>query len=174
MLGFPYSRFGKVEIPGILCDRIIDAVDVVNIQKNIVDVMNFHSNKNPPRHSDWVAKAFEAVRGHSQSESDPITHVANSYLQVKQLTHERRTIMDMIQENNRIYVRGPAGSGRSWFAFEQAKIWVEQGLRVGIINHNRGPASYMTRKVAEAGLEEKIGFVGNFHQYADSIANHIS
>ena len=59
-------------------------------------------------------------------------------------------------------------------AFEQAKIWVDQGLRVGIINYNRGLASYMKRKVAEAGLEEKIGFVGNFHQCAESIAAKIA
>jgi len=173
MLGFPYSRFGKVDIPGIVRDRIIDSVDIESIQKNIISVMNFHSNKNPPQHMDWVAKAFEAVRGHSQLESDPATHVANSYLQIKQLTHERRAILDMIQENNRIYVRGPAGSGKSWLAFEQAKIWVDQGLRVGITNYNRGLASYMKRKVAEAGLEEQIGFVGNFHQFAESIASNI-
>ena len=126
MLGFPYSRIGNIKIPGIDRDRIIDVVDITDIKKNLTAVMNFHSNKNPPRYADWVSRAFEAVRGHSQLESDPVTHVANSYLQVKQLTHERRAILEMIQENNRIYVRGPAGSGKSWLAFEQAKIWVDR------------------------------------------------
>lgn len=169
MLGFPFSHFGKIAIPGVDRERIIDVNDLTDISKNLAMVMNFHSNKNRPRYADWVEMAFEAVRGHSFLESDPVSHVANSYLQVKQLTHERRAILEMIQENDRIYVRGPAGSGKSWLAFEQAKLWAEQGLRVGITNYNRGLASYMKRKVKEAGLEEKFGFVGNFHQFVEQI-----
>ena len=76
----------------------------------------------------------------------------------------------MIQENNRIYVRGPAGSGKSWLAFEQAKLWIEQGLKVGIAVYNRGLASYMKRKVVEAGLEAGCGFVGHFHKFAEDVA----
>ncbi len=169
MLGFPHSHIGKIAIPGIDRERIVDSHDLADISKNIDTVMNFHSSKNSPRFGDWVDRAYEAVKGHSILETDPVSHVANSYLQVKQLTHERRAILEMIQENNRIYVRGPAGSGKSWLAFEQAKIWADQGLRVGITNYNRGLASYMKRKVSEAGLEEKIGFVGHFHQFAESL-----
>ena len=106
MLGFPYSRIGKIEIPGIARERIVDILDLNEILKNIDVVMNFHSNKNPPRYSDWVERAFDAVKGHPLIETDPASHIANSYLQVKQMTHERGTMLQMIQENDRIYVRG--------------------------------------------------------------------
>ena len=169
MFAFPYSHIGKVEIPGIPRERIADGQDLNNVMANLTMVMNFHSNKKPPNFQNWVDQAFRAVKGHSLLETDPQSHVTNSYLQVKQLTHERRAILEMLQENDRIYVRGPAGSGKSWLAFEQAKIWAEQGLRVGITNFNRGLASYMKRKVTEAGLENQIGFVGHFHQFAESL-----
>jgi len=48
-------------------------------------------------------------------------------------------------------------------------LWAEQGLRVGITNFNRGLATYMKQKVMEAGLENEIGFVGHFHQYAETL-----
>ena len=169
MFAFPYSHIGKMEIPGIPRERISDGRDLNDVMANLNIVMNFHSNKKPPVFANWVDQAFRAVKGHSLLETDPLSHVANSYLQVKQLTHERRAILEMIQENDRIYVRGPAGSGKSWLAFEQAKIWAERGMRVGITNFNRGLASYMKRKVVEAGLESQIGFVGHFHQFAESL-----
>ena len=167
MLAFPFSHIGVTAIPGIDRERIIDSHDLSDIQKNISVVMNFHSSKNPPRYTDWVERAFDVVRGHSILETDPASHIANSYLQVKQMTHERRAILEMIQGNNRIYVRGPAGSGKSWLAFEQAKIWADQGFRVGITSFNRGLASYMKRKVDEIETGDPFGFVGSFHQFAE-------
>ncbi len=169
MLAFPFSHIGATAIPGIDRERIIDSHDLNDIQKNISVVMNFHSSKNPPRYSDWVERAFDVVRGHSILETDPVSHISNSYLQVKRLTHERRAILDMVQENDRIYVRGPAGSGKSWLAFEQARLWADQGLRVGITNFNRGLASYMKRKVDEIETGNPFGFVGSFHQFAEKL-----
>ena len=170
MLAFPFSHFGKqADIRGVDRERIIDHNDVNNILANIETTMNFHSNKNQPRYSDWVDRAFAVAKGHSALETDPAAHVTNSYLQIRRMTHERRAILEMIQENDRIYVRGPAGSGKTWLAFEQAKIWADQGLRVGITNYNRGLASYLKRKVSESGLDDQIGFVGHFHQFAESL-----
>jgi len=170
MLAFPFSHLSQsLDIPAINRDRIIDHNDIANVLANIGKTMNFHSSKNPPRYADWVDRAFEAAKGHSMLEVDPLGHIKNSYLQIKRMTHERRSILDMVQENDRIYVRGPAGSGKSWLAFEQAKLWADQGLRVGITVYNRGLASYMQRKVAEAGLEDRFGFVGHFHSFAEGV-----
>ena len=173
ILAFPFSHFGQVKIPGVDRDRIADRDELVGIHAKLNHVMTFVSNKNSPRYADWVERAFDAVKGHSMIETDPQASVANNYLQVKQMTHERRAILEMIQENNRIYVRGPAGSGKSWLAFEQAKMWADQGLRVGITMYNQGLASYMKRKVAEEGLTGRIGFVGNFHEFAELLGRDV-
>ena len=93
-------------------------------------------------------------------------------MQIRRMTPERRAILEMIQENDRIYVRGPAGSGKSWLAFEQAKLWADQGMRVGITVYNRGLASYMKRKVAEVGMEDKFVFVGHFHKFVEEVSAH--
>jgi hypothetical protein len=171
MLAFPFSHFSQtIDIPAVHRDRIIDYNDINNVLANVGKTMQLHSNKNPPRYADWVDRAFEAAKGHSMLETDPLGHIKNSYLQIKRMTHERRSILEMVQENDRIYVRGPAGSGKSWLAFEQAKIWADQGLRVGITVYNRGLASYMRRKVAEIGLEDRFGFVGHFHRFAEGVA----
>lgn len=170
MLAFPFSHFGKqADIRGVDRERIIDHSDVNNILANIETTMNFHSSKNPPRYLDWVDRAFAVAQGHSSLETDPVAHVANSFLQIRRMTHERRAILEMIQENDCIYVRGPAGSGKTWLAFEQAKLWADQGLRVGITNFNRGLASYMQRKVDEIETGNPFGFVGSFHQFAEKL-----
>lgn len=173
MLAFPFSHFSQaIDIPAIHRDRMIDHNDMNNVLANIGMTMNFHSNRNPPRHADWVDRAFEVAKGHSTLESDPAGHIQNSYMQIRRMTHERRAILEMIQENDRIYVRGPAGSGKSWLAFEQAKLWADQGMRVGITVYNRGLASYMKRKVAEVGMEDKFVFVGHFHKFVEEVSAH--
>jgi hypothetical protein len=48
MLGFPHSHIGKIAIPGIDRERIVDSHDLANIAKNIDTVMKFHSSKNAP------------------------------------------------------------------------------------------------------------------------------
>ena len=76
MLAFPFSHFGKqADIRGVDRERIIDHNDVNNILANIETTMNFHSNKNQPRYSDWVDRAFAVAKGHSALETDPAAQI---------------------------------------------------------------------------------------------------
>ena len=56
---------------------------------------------------------------------------------IRDLTHERANLLEQLQDNERYFVRGPAGSGKSWMAFEQAKLWTAQGKKVAMIAFNQ-------------------------------------
>jgi len=86
-------------------------------------------------------------------------------------THERLRILNLVQDNDRIYVTGPAGSGKTWLAFEQAKRWTAQDLRVGVVTFNRGLSTYLVNKNLELDESNRVAWVGNFHTYAQSIGS---
>ena len=90
---------------------------------------------------------------------------------IKTLTHERAQLLAQISENDRYYLRGPAGSGKTWIAFEQAKRWSKEGLKVGIVAFNRGITTYMQNKVLELEEADRPAWVGTFHNFANYLGS---
>lgn len=166
LIALPETLMGTIHIPNVERHRILDRSEITDVAKRACEVLQLRQNSHQPRERDWVEKAFDAVRGHASAETDRDAFLDNNYLYVKQITHERKMILDLIQDNRRIYIHGPAGSGKSWLAFEQALRWRELGLKVGIAVYNRGLASYMKRKAAEIDGERRFGFVGTIHEFA--------
>lgn len=171
LIALPESLVGRIHIPNVDRERILDRAEIAEVATRACKVLSARENSHQPRERDWVEKAFDAVRGHATAETDRDAFLDSNYLYVKQITHERKMILDLVQDNQRIYVHGPAGSGKSWLAFEQAVRWRDQGLRVGIAVFNRGLASYMKRKADEIDGEIKFGFVGTIHELAGQLGS---
>ena len=171
LLAFPGSSFGRTDIPGVPRNRIIDKSEIPEALARSIKTLNETPSRNANISADWVTKAFEALRGHSSIESDRNVALYNNYDFIREQTHARKAILSMIQENKRIYVKGPAGSGKTWLAFEQASLWAEQGLKVGIMVFNRGLESYMVRKNAQLGGKRKAAWVGTFHNFMKQIGH---
>jgi hypothetical protein len=165
LLAFPDSLIGAIQSPGLTRDRIIDRSELDQAAYRCKMILESVGNRHAPRQSDWVLRAFDAVRGHSFLESDPSSTLENNYNFIKKMTHESERLLDALVENNRIHVTGPAGSGKTWLAFEQARRWTEEGLRVGIAVFNRGLASYIERKVLELGEDQRPTFHGTIHSF---------
>jgi hypothetical protein len=85
---------------------------------------------------------------------------------IRDLTHQREWILDLIADNPRIFVRGPAGSGKTWLACEQARRWTRHGMRVGLVTFNRGLVTYLKNKAYELPELERPAWVGTFHEFA--------
>lgn len=64
--------------------------------------------------------------------------------QLIRLTEEQIKIMDLLSENGKILVSGPAGSGKTLLAIEYAKRKAENGKRVLYLTYNKGIASYLS------------------------------
>jgi AAA domain/Nuclease-related domain/UvrD-like helicase C-terminal domain len=169
LIAIPDSAMGTIHIPGVPRDRIIDRAELPTLISRMNAVLTSIQNHHAPRERDWLDKAFDAVRGHDIAETDRDAFLDNNYTFIKQMTHERKAILDLIQGNDRIYIHGPAGSGKTWLAFEQAQRWSQQGLKVGILVYNRGLATYMQRKCDEISGGPKPARISTFHQYIHEI-----
>jgi hypothetical protein len=120
-----------------------------------------------PSYDGWVEVATKVLIPLSAQKTDRKSVLGNNYEFVRGLTHERELILEQLSDNNRYYVKGPAGSGKTWLAFEQAKQWTKNGLRVGVLAYNRGIVTYMNTKNAELPEDEQVAMVDTFHGFAE-------
>ena len=120
-----------------------------------------------PAYDNWVELAIKVLIPLSAQKTDRESVLGNNYEFVRGLTHERNQILDQLADNNRYYVKGPAGSGKTWLAFEQAKRWTKEGMRVGILAFNRGIVTYMNTKNAELPEDEQVAMVDTIHGFAE-------
>jgi superfamily I DNA/RNA helicase len=79
--------------------------------------------------------------------------------------------LDQLADNQRVYVHGPAGSGKTWLAFEKALRWTREGKKVGIVAFNTGLLSYMQNKTTELPENERPAWIGTFHAFATKIGS---
>ena len=163
LMAFPGSLIGHTHIPGVSRERILDRAEIGDAAQRCRKILEDSSHRMNPTDANWVNDAFDTIRGHSFLDSDREVSIYNNYHFVRTQTHERKSILSSLQENNRIYVKGPAGSGKTWLAFEQADMWATEGLKVGIVVFNRGLESYMMRKNSERKNKSKPEWVGTFH-----------
>jgi ATP:corrinoid adenosyltransferase len=168
IVAFPKSRILDVNDKNLPRTRIIDKYDLPNILSNIksnIDALESQAPSSPK----WVEAVIQHLSPIAASKVDREAVLEGNFDYIKTLTHERARLLDQISENNRYYVRGPAGSGKSWLAFEQAKKWASEGLKVGIVAFNKGITTYMQNKVLELEENDRPAWVGTFHNFANLI-----
>ncbi len=166
IVAFPKSRVQDVNDKGLPRSKIVDKTDLPNILSTIKS--NIDSlNAAPPTNNKWVDAVIKHLSAVAAIDVDRESVLEGNLDYIKSLTHERARLLDQISENDRYYVRGPAGSGKSWLAFEQAKRWASEGLKVGIVAFNRGITTYMQNKVNELPENSRPSWVGTFHNFAN-------
>lgn len=165
---FPHSNVPSVNDPQLPDSKIVDKSDlkylVSNIKSNIDSI-----NSIAPRGHQWMNAAIVHLTAISSAEADKENFLDENLSFIRELTHERAIFLEQIFENDRYFVRGPAGSGKTWLAFEQAKKWTQQGKKVGIVTYNRGISTYMKNKCLELAEDIRPHWVGTFHSLATMI-----
>jgi hypothetical protein len=124
------------------------------------NVVNAERDISLPAYDRWIDIAVKNLLPAVVHKTNPEAILGNNYEFIRSLTHERDVIIDQLSENLRYYVKGPAGSGKTWLAFEQARRWSAMGKKVAIVSYNRGLTSYMHIKNNELADESKVNFVG--------------
>jgi len=166
IVAFPHSNVVDVRDPNLPIAKIIQKDGLEFSLKQIKNLLANIKTFPLPGYDKWVDVAAKNLIPLAAQETDRESVLGNNYEFIRGLTHERKVILDQLEENNRYYVKGPAGSGKTWLAFEQARRWKRQGLKVGLVAYNRGLVSYMLNKNAELSIEEKADWVGTFHDLA--------
>ena len=79
------------------------------------------------------------------------------------MTREQGALLGQLRSFNRLRVVGPAGSGKTWLALEQARRRARAGERVALLCYSRGLGRYLERITAEWPVRERPAYVGLFH-----------
>lgn len=160
---YKYVDVGALDLPE---NRIIESRDLKDPLSKINYLLDAQTMYPKPSGDAWIKSATLLLKPISDLEADSYSVLQNNHQYIRDLTHERSKLLDQVQENNKYYVRGPAGSGKTWMAFEQAKRWTNEGLKVAMLAFNRGVVTYMKMKNSELSDSEKIAYIGTFHEYA--------
>jgi hypothetical protein len=166
IVAFPANRVPDVNDTDLPRSKIVDKQDlpkIVSTIKSNMDALVAPAPNSPL----WIEAVIAHLSPLSAIEADRENVLGGNLDYIKTLTHERARLLDQISENDRYYVRGPAGSGKTWLAFEQAKRWASQGLKIGIVTFNRGITTYMQNKVLELEESMRPAWVGTFHNFAN-------
>jgi len=166
IVAFPGNRIPDVNDKNLPRYKIVDKHDLPNIMSNIRSNMNALVSA-VPSSTMWVDAVISHLTSLTASDADRESVLGGTLDYIKTLTHERGQLLSQISGNDRYYVHGPAGSGKTWLAFEQAKRWSREGLKVGIVAFNRGITTYMQNKVLELEGSNRPSWVGTFHSFAN-------
>ncbi|MFD2891191.1 UvrD-helicase domain-containing protein [Flavobacterium chuncheonense] len=92
-------------------------------------------------------------------------------LTFKKLTNAQAKIFKYIDKNQNICVQGPAGSGKTFIAYNKALEYAEQGLKVMYVCFNKALATELRHRSRNQNIPQdyKVEFT-NFHYWAKRIA----
>jgi hypothetical protein len=166
---FPDSQVKVSNSPDLPIEKIVDKNNLEFVLSTIKNNLNTKSNASAPSGNTWIEAALTHICPKNLKDMDNESALGNNYAHVKELTHQSIELLYQLSDNDKFIVYGPAGSGKTWLAFEQAKIWIEQGLKIGIVAYNRGLVSYLHKKELELPEGARPQFIGTFHEYAKLI-----
>ena len=166
---FPDSQVKVSNSADLPIEKIVDKTNLEFILSTIKNNLNTKSNASAPSGNAWIEAALTHINPKNLKDMDKESALGNNYAHVKELTHQSIELLYQLSDNDKFIVYGPAGSGKTWLAFEQAKIWIGQGLKIGIVAYNRGLVSYLHKKELELPEGARPEFIGTFHEYAKLI-----
>lgn len=146
-------------------ERIFDASDMPTIADRIRSVLAAATS--PPSPS---AETCRLLGDHLVGRFEPQAHwVGLRRLreeQVDRLTAEQFAILTLMARANRYAVFGPAGSGKTFLALEQARRLAASGQRVAMLCYSRGLSRYLARMAERWEPDERPAYIGTFHRLA--------
>jgi len=82
---------------------------------------------------------------------------------VRELTEEQYEKLEEMADNERFAITGPAGSGKTYLALEQARRRANPEQRVAFVCYSYGLAEMVKRITKQWPEDERPAFVGTFH-----------
>jgi hypothetical protein len=82
------------------------------------------------------------------------------------LTHDQYDLLRRLRLNDRVLIRGGAGTGKTWLALLHAREETRRGGRVALVCYNRGLALMLERTTRRWPADERPAFVGTVHALA--------
>ncbi len=115
-----------------------------------------------------IKKLTQFLRGDFHFIPSLSSIIENSYKDIISLTEEQYDILDQLNENPRIIVRGNAGTGKTILAVEKCRREARKGKKVLYVCFNRLLSRKIDAKLKNEGFEDLIT-AATLHSYARTI-----
>lgn len=150
--------------PALVADRIVDANSLPALDSVISRLAGFVDGGN------YSAADCDLFKTALFGRRDPIREwaadAARREEQVDRWTDDQKRVLDLASNFAAFAVVGPAGSGKTFVAIEQARRLATSGKRVALLCYTRGLATYLKAITAKWPANSQLPFVGTFHSLA--------
>ena len=137
--------------------QIIDKVDLQDLSSKIDAI--FPQNPINTNFNEWHKEVLQLLSGRTLDHIDNLRYHTNDFLsEIDNLTNTVVDQIDNLQTNRKIYVTGPAGSGKTYMALRLVRIWQEKGLRVAFLVRQNSLREFIKYSLERDGLD--ITWVG--------------
>jgi hypothetical protein len=164
LVAFPYTAISGDMGPEGRRDLLIGSADVSHVAERVFERLWDPSIQIPMPASGWVDAALHHLMGSPNSPAEVAFRTAARLTHVDQLTQAQSTVLGFVAGHPRFCVTGPAGTGKTWLAMEQARRWAQAGDRVCLVSYGRGVAEAMKRATNSLPAKTRPAFTGTFHQ----------
>ncbi len=142
---------------------LLDRSDLPRAADRIASALRQSEHDTEPPSVEEVEQLVECLAGVGIPQQDLIANLHEREAECDLLTREQARVLDMLEGNSRVEIRGGAGSGKTWLALEKARRMTMAGQRVVVMCYSRGLAEFLKRRVAAWRPKERPAYVGTFH-----------
>ncbi len=142
---------------------VVDRTDLGQAAARVASVLRQCETEIEPPTADDVEVLVDCLAGVGIPQQDLLAQLHEREAECDLLTRDQARVLDMLEDNRRVEVRGGAGSGKTWLALEKARRLARSGERVAVMCYSRGLAEFLRRRVATWRPKERPAYVGTFH-----------
>ncbi|PWW23495.1 PhoH-like protein [Geodermatophilus normandii] len=142
---------------------VLDRTDLPHAAARVASALRqYETDIEPPTAGD-VEVLVDCLAGVGIPQQDLLAQLHEREAECDLLTRDQARVLDMLEGNRRVEIRGGAGSGKTWLALEKARRLALAGERVAVMCYSRGLAEFLRRRVATWRPRERPAYVGTFH-----------
>jgi superfamily I DNA/RNA helicase len=142
---------------------VLDSGDVPSAAGRIASALHRLEHDVEPPSDEDVEQLVECLAGVGIPQQELVAALHEREAECDLLTRDQARILDMLEGNSRVEIRGGAGSGKTWLALEKARRLTAAGQRVAVMCYSRGLAEFLKRRVSAWPVKQQPAYVGTFH-----------
>jgi hypothetical protein len=142
---------------------VLDQSDLPEAAARIASALRRLEHDTEPPSAEDVEQFVTCLAGVGIPQQDLVADLREREAECDLLTQDQARVLDMLEANPRVEIRGGAGSGKTWLALEKARRLTAAGQRVAVMCYSRGLAEFLKRRVATWPKNQQPAYVGTFH-----------
>jgi len=162
LVAFPNTKVAGDLGPRLRRDIVIGEDDLDDAAGRVFDRLRDPSLERWTARVGWVQTAQNHLLGTYDTSVEIQGRTMERLRYADKLTGEQAALMSVIRNVPRFEVTGPAGSGKTWMAIQQARRWAAAGERVAYLSYTRGVVELIRRSMADAPENEHPAWIGTY------------